>query len=207
MAQTDFSNQETQVMEAWYTLHSKPNAEYQVATTLMQHGIETYLPEIEVAKKQGRRHKKPFFPCYLFCLIDLKTVDLGNVRWVPGLRRIVTFDDQPIPVPDEVIDLVRYKLGEIETRGGFPNHSFKRGQMVRITQGAFQGMVAIFDEPTSPSERVQVLLDILGGTNRVQVKVADLETASAQAGSPTPKRPRRMRGRGRQPRHKYHPSS
>ena len=58
-------------MEAWYALHSKPNAEYQVAMILTQQGIETYLPEIEVAKKQRAYHKKPFFPCYLFCRVDL----------------------------------------------------------------------------------------------------------------------------------------
>ncbi len=55
-------------------------------------------------------------------------------------------------------------------------------------------MLAIFDEPTTPARRVQVLLSILGAS-RVQVDVADLEKVDAEV--PAPKRRRRTRGRGR----------
>ena len=42
-------------MEHWYTLYTKPNAEYQVARALSRRGIEAYVPEIDAVKKrQGR---------------------------------------------------------------------------------------------------------------------------------------------------------
>jgi transcription elongation factor/antiterminator RfaH len=184
-------------MEQWYTLYTKPNAEYQVAASLQKREIQTYLPEIEIAKDRRGRDRKPFFPCYLFIKADLRVVGLSRVRWTPGLRRIVTFDDWPVPLPDEVINLIRCKLGEINAAGGQPRHTFRPGDSVRITDGSLQNMLAIFEGPTTPAQRVRVLLTFLGHARRVSVPVADLEKAPSDAEVSMPKRPRRTRGQGR----------
>jgi transcription elongation factor/antiterminator RfaH len=180
----------------WYALYTKPNAEYQLATTLQQRKLEVYLPEIEAPKARTDRKRKPFFPSYLFVHVDLETVGLSNLRWIPGLRRIVAFDDRPMPVPGEIIDLLRYKLGEIDAAGGRLAHSFQPGDSVRIVDGPFRDLLAIFDGPTTPAKRVQVLLRILGAS-RVQVDVTDLEKVSSDSEEPVLRRPRRTRGRGR----------
>ncbi|MEJ2559709.1 MAG: transcription termination/antitermination NusG family protein [Anaerolineae bacterium] len=185
-------------MEQWYTLYTKPNAEYQVVTALQKRGIQTYLPEIESVKERRGRDRKPFFPCYLFIKVDLRVVGLSRVRWTPGLRRIVAFDDRPVPLPEEVISLVQRKLGEINAAGGRPVHNFQPGDTVRITDGPLQSMLAIFEGPTTPAERVQVLLTFLGHARRASVPVTDLEKAPAEAEVSKPKRPRRTRGQGRQ---------
>jgi transcription antitermination factor NusG len=185
-------------MEHWYTLHTKPNAEYQVVAALQERQIHhIYLPELDSPKAPKGRERKPFFPCYLFVKVDLATVGLSLLEWTPGLRRIVSFDNQPVPLADHVITLIKHKLGEIKAIGGWPTHTFKPGDTVRITTGPLQDMLAIFDSPTAPSKRVQVLLEILGHTSRVQVDVADLEKAPAPAGALATKRPRRTRGQGR----------
>jgi transcriptional antiterminator RfaH len=186
-------------VEQWYTLHTKPNAEYQVATTLQQRGLQTYLPELETAKPNKEGVTKPFFPCYLFVKVDFQIVGFSSIQWTPGLRRVVAFDHLPVPLPDEVIQLIRRRLGEIEARGGLPLHPFEPGDPVRITAGPFRDMLAIFDRAAGARERVQVLLHILGQANRMQLAVTDLEKASGQVELPPPmtKRPRRTRGRGR----------
>jgi transcription antitermination factor NusG len=109
-------------MEQWYTLYTKPNSEYQVANTLERQGIHTYLPELESPKTQHKSGRKPFFPCYLFTRIDFTKVGLSRLQWTPGLRRVVAFDDQPVPLPDEVINLIRRKLGELNAAGGSSGH-------------------------------------------------------------------------------------
>ena len=186
-------------MEAWYTLHTKPNAEYQVKTALQQRGIQTYLPEIESPKARKGRKYKPFFPCYLFCRVDFEIVGFSDIQWIPGLRRIVAFGGHPVSLPDEAIKLLRHKLSEFEARGEPPSHLFKRGDLVRITEGPFRDMLVIFDGPTTPARRVQVLLDILGQASRLYIPTANLEKASAaEAQTLTSKRPRWTRGRGRQ---------
>jgi len=183
-------------MEQWYALHTKPNAEYQVATALQRRGLQIYLPEIEDPKISQAHKGKPFFPCYLFLKVDFEIVGLSHVQWTPGLHRVLTFGDQPVPVSNKIIDLIRHKLGEFKANGGWPAHAFKPGDTVRITAGPFQDMLAIFEEPTTPSKRVQVLLTILGPASRVQVEVTDLEEVSPRTEAPQPK-PRRTRGQGR----------
>lgn len=184
-------------MERWYTLHTKPNTEYKVATALQRRGLDIYLPEIEDAKTSQERKSKPFFPCYLFLKVDFEIVGLSHVEWTPGLRRVLTFGDRPVPVSDEIIDLIRRKLGEIKVSDDWPGHTFKPGDTVRITDGPFRDMLAIFEEPTTSSQRVQVLLNILGHASRVRVDVADLDKAPPGAEVSGSKRLRRTRGRGR----------
>jgi transcriptional antiterminator RfaH len=184
-------------MKQWYTLCTKPNAEYQVTTALQRREIETYLPELEVVQAKQRREKKPFFPGYLFVKLDFETMGISAVQWTPGLRNIVAFGGQPVPLPNEVIDLIRCRLGEIEAAGGWPAHSFKPGDTVRITAGPFRDMLAIFDGPSTPAKRVQILLAVLGQANRMQIDVDNLEKASPCPKAPPAKRARRTRGRGR----------
>ena len=184
-------------MKQWYTVHTKPNAEYQVATVCDYRGIETYLPEIEVPKMQRGRRRKPFFPCYLFVKTDFEAVGFSYLQGTPGLRRIVAFEDQPIFLADEIIDLIRYRLEAINAAGGQPEHSFRPGDTIRITEGPLEGMLAIFEGPTTPGDRVQVLLTFLGQVSRARVPVTYLEKASPPAESSIINRPRRTRGRGR----------
>jgi len=184
-------------MEQWYTLYTKSKSEYQVVAALQERGFQTYLPETVSVKGRQKGKNIAFFPRYLFVKVDFEAVGLSQVQWTPGLRRIVSFDSRPVSVPNEVIDLIGRKLDEIKTTGGWPARAFKPGDPVRITNGPFRDMPAIFDGPTTPTERVQVLLKILGHVNRVQMAVDDLEKASSEAEIPKPKRPRRTRGQGR----------
>jgi len=184
-------------MENWYTLYTKPNVEYQVAALLQKRGIQTFLPEIVSPKARQGRKRKPFFPCYLFIKIDIGTVGLSRVRWTPGLRRIVGFDGRPAPLPDGAIDLIRRKLAGINARDGRQPCPFHPGETVRITDGPLQDMLAIFEGPTTPAERVRVLLTFLGYARRVWVPASDLVKARSVAGTSAPGRPRRTRGRGR----------
>ncbi len=184
-------------MEQWYALYTKPNAEHQVAATLRGRGILAYLPEVDARNGSQGRKREPFFPCYLFVRLDFKTAGFSGVQWTPGLRRIVIFDDQPASMPDEVVNLIQRKLGEIEDAGGWPAHSFKPGDPVRITEGPLQGVLAIFEGPTTPARRVRVLLTMLGHVSRARVYVTDLEKASPGLEMLPPKRPRRTRGGGR----------
>jgi transcription elongation factor/antiterminator RfaH len=185
-------------METWYALYTKPNSEFQVAVALQQHRIETYLPQVEVTEDHQHPKTKPFFPCYLFMKVDFQETDLSQMEWIPGLRRIVTCDDRPVPVPEAMITFIRRQFGELELSDGLPAPRFGKGDAVRITIGPFQDMLAIFEGPTSSGERVKVLLEILGRPSRVRLAAADLEKAEAgAAGISTPKRPRRTRGQGR----------
>jgi transcription elongation factor/antiterminator RfaH len=184
-------------MEQWYTLYTKPNAEHLVAATLAQRHVVTYLPELEKIGQRRKYKSAPFFPCYLFAHVDLVQVNLSTLQWTPGLRYVVAVDGRPIPIPDPMIDFIRRKLAQLEIFGIWPVCSFNPGDPVRITDGPFKDMVAIFEGPDRAAHRVRVLLNILGQLSRTQVDFAHLEKAPGGIPPPLPKPPRRTRGRGR----------
>ena len=184
-------------MKNWYALHTKVNSEKKVARLLSQREIETYVPEIQYSSRD-RVRIRPFFPGYLFMYLDLDTANPAHWQWTPGLRRIVAYGRKPIPVPEEVISLIRYKLDEMASKKGRRSYDFEPGDIVRIKDGPFEDMLAIFDKEISPDGRVQVLLTALNRSVRVSIAGSDLEKTSTKEinGMPS-KRPRRTRGRGR----------
>jgi len=164
-------------MEAWYALYTKPNAEVLVARTLMVRGFEIYLPLLP--SRQDVR-AKPFFPTYLFVRCDLESVDVRNLYWVPGLRRIVRYGNQPVVVPDKAIEMIEAGLRKIEAQGGLPKHHFKPGDEVIIEEGPLRGLSGIFQGPMTPAERVRILVDFLGRANRTEVPVSALRAATEE---------------------------
>jgi transcriptional antiterminator RfaH len=161
--------------EAWYALNTKPHSEQQVNRTLVVRGFSTYLPMLP-RRKDGR--SQPLFSAYLFVRCDLEAVGITQLQWVPGLRRILSFEGRAAVVPDAAIELIRAKIEEIDALGGLPPHNFKPGDEVVIEEGPLSGMRGIFQGPTGPAERVQILIRFLGQANRAEVPVGALRALS-----------------------------
>lgn len=170
-----------------------------MATALRRRHTEIYLPLVNTSDSQQNKISKPYFPCYLFVNVDPALIPYSQLQWIPGLRCMISVAGCPVPVPAKFITLIKRKLGEIEAAGGLPTHSFNPGELVCITDGPFEGMSAIFDGPTTPSQRVYVLLTILGQVSKTQVPCANLKKAPSGTKiiAASPNRSRRTRGQGR----------
>jgi hypothetical protein len=86
------------------------------------------------------------------------------------------------------------------SKKGRRSFDFEPGDVVRIKEGPFEDMLAIFDKEISPDGRVQVLLTALNRSVRLSIPGSDLEKTSKEAeekNGTAGKRPRRTRGRGR----------
>lgn len=159
--------------EHWFALYTKPHKEYLVRDRLRSHGLEVYLPEVAVAvRRRDRRARKPFFPHYLFARFDLHSGAMAKVRWMPGLRRIVSAGSQPVPVPDEVVAHIRRRLAtRVEAELESP---FRKGDVVRILHGPFEGLDAVFDRRLSPKGRVRVFLELMSRLVTAELDLGDL---------------------------------
>ena len=179
----------------WYALHTKPYTERRVALQLGQRDVETYLPQFEKTLSNQHKRMSPLFPGYLFALLDL---DQGSSdwQWTVGLRYVVAYGDNPIPVPEDLIRHIETQLQKMSDAKG-PGHGLKPGDTVRIKHGPFQDMLAIFEGPMSPSARVQVLLNTLYRAVRLRIDADDLQKVDPPKQDTPGKRPRRTRGRGR----------
>ncbi|MGD8586360.1 MAG: transcription termination/antitermination NusG family protein, partial [Chloroflexota bacterium] len=144
-------------MQQWYALHTKVHAEHQAAHELRRHGIETYLPEIKAKVGRAAEKQVAFFPGYLFMNVDLNRTSAANWRWASGVRYVVSQGESPVAIPAEIITHIRRQLDEQETASA--RHTvarFKKGDRVRVADGPFADMLAVFEGNISASERATV---------------------------------------------------
>ena len=157
---------------AWYVLHSKPNKESFLFAQLRHRDIEAFYPRLQVEPVNPRSRKvRPFFPGYLFVHVDLDETPLSSLAWVPGVRRLVSFDDEPAIVPEEVITGIRKNVQRInQAQADKKKQGLKHGDPVTILDGPFEGYQAIFDTALEGSERVRLLIKFIRDKQiRVQV--------------------------------------
>jgi len=135
-------------------------------------GYETYYPRLRDRRiRFGRtiENRPPLFPCYAFVLIELQW---HAARWTPGIFGLIMDGAGPAKVPDGVIAEVR--LREVNGLIELPEPPLRRGARVRILRGPFTGHLAIFAD-MKPRQRVEILLQLLGGEQRVTLAKNDIE--------------------------------
>jgi transcriptional antiterminator RfaH len=164
------------VQQHWFALYTKPHKEYLVRDLLANQEVEVYLPEISVkTKRRDRRGKRPFFSHYLFARLDPRDGMIAKLRWTPGLRCIVSTGGRPVPVPDEVVQEIRRRLATVAQVE--PEDRFRRGDVVHVMRGPFEGLDAVFDRKLSAEGRVRVFLQWISRQVVVELDVEDLLTS------------------------------
>lgn len=162
----------------WYCLYTKPRMEWRLTDTLTQKGLEVYFPELPRSARDRRRGiRRPFFPRYIFCQMHVPD-DLAWVQWTPGLLHVLRIADQPAIIEDEVIARLRERLdthSEHLKRFG----RYKQGERVKLTQGPFKGLEAVFDTKLSGEGRARVLVEFLQRTTPYQVRTEWLTKAQS----------------------------
>jgi transcriptional antiterminator RfaH len=151
----------------WYALRTKVNREKEVEKRLGDLRLEVFLPWVRTRRRIGSRFHwvlAPLFPGYVFCRLDM--VASGKAaRYSPGVKDFLTFGSRIADVSDEIIQALRERcpggIAEVDPVNAKP------GDVVRINEGPFSGLEAIFEQKLKGSERVAVLLEILGRQTRI----------------------------------------
>jgi transcriptional antiterminator RfaH len=158
----------------WYVVHTQPNGEGRADLNLRRQGFATYLPRYARRRRHARRQEvvtRPLFPRYLFVALDL-----GRDRWRPinstfGVNRLVLAGDEPLPVPEGVVDEIRAR----EDDDGFVALGLPAGlgpgSPVRLIDGIFADAKGVL-ERIADDRRVAILLELLGREVRVFVSPA-----------------------------------
>jgi transcriptional antiterminator RfaH len=108
-------------------------------------------------------------------------MDVARDRWRSvqstfGVSNLVVVGNDPIPLPDGVVDEIRAREGEQGfVKLGLPA-GVKPGSPVRLIDGVFAEHRGIF-ERLADDRRVTVLLKLLGREVRVLVPAASVGTA------------------------------
>jgi transcriptional antiterminator RfaH len=162
-------------MSFWATAQLQPQRDALAQICLRQAGFEIYAPRLrERRTAHGRKVTRTplLFPGYLFVFIRLQW---HTARWAPGVVRLVMNGVGPAAVPDGVIeDLKARETGGLIELPKPPK--FRSGDRLRVIHGPFAGHVGLY-AGMKPRERVEVLLAVLGGAQRVTLAVDAVEQA------------------------------
>ena len=146
----------------WYALRSKSNKEMTLWREVCARGLECFYPQLRVRPVNPRsRTIQPYFPGYLFVQADIERVGVSAFQWMPFSLGLVSFGDEPASVPDGLVHAIRQRVDEVNAGGGEQLEGLKRGEVVVIQDGPFNGYEAIFDAHLPGSERVRVFLKLL----------------------------------------------
>lgn len=138
----------------WYAVNTNPRCEDMVGSFLNRDGFETLLLKI---KNSRRKIMDPLFPGYLFIKLDLNKPDWVRIKYMYGVRKILSYGDTPIPVPEEIIASIKQQ--STQDNNFFTNAlSLKEGDNVRFLKGPFEGLEGVFTGEVSGKERVKILL-------------------------------------------------
>ena len=111
------------------------------------------------------------FPGYCFIAVELQW---HAARWTAGVINLIMDGVAPAKVPLTVITELRKRAGEDGLIDLPKAPALRRGDRVRILRGPFTGHLAIFAD-MKPRERVEILLQLLGGGQRVTLAKGDIE--------------------------------
>jgi transcriptional antiterminator RfaH len=148
----------------WYALRCKPHKEAVVAGQLGFNQIEFFYPTLRVRPVNPRSQKaKPYFPGYLFVRTDLERTGSSILNWMSGSMGLIDFGGQPASVPEHLIKALCRREEKINRAGGELPDGLKAGDLVAVRDGPLAGYQAIFDFRLPGSQRIKVLLKLLGG--------------------------------------------
>lgn len=170
-------------MTSWYCAQTLPQKETLAFGRLIDQGFAALLPT-EPKRYRTRygsyERSRPLFPGYLFVAFDMFRDRWQAIYGTVGIRRLIsTNPNNPIPVPEQLIDAVRDKVALLfqshqPTPEGLP---IKAGTRLRIKYGHhFEGATGVCTLDTvPPHQRVKLLLSIMQGQVAVTLPRSKVE--------------------------------
>src|SRR6201993_2038764 len=133
--------------ERWYAVHTLPFAEARAEHQLQRQDFRTFQPKRHKTVRHARKLstvEAPFFPRYLFIVLDLARHQWRSVNGTFGVSRLVMRGDQPHPVPRGVVEAL---IAAADARGILQlARKLQIGGPVRLMAGPFAEQLAILEE-------------------------------------------------------------
>ena len=149
------------ISNSWWVVQTKVQAEEQAIRQLSNQGFVTFCPMYQKESIRARQIKIktiPLFPSYIFIEVDQHAKKIiHTIRSTYGVKVLLKIGEVPILMPDHVIKNI--KLLEMQQVGKTESY-FKAGEVVKIKDGLYKGLEAVY-QMDDGLERVVVLLNIL----------------------------------------------
>jgi transcriptional antiterminator RfaH len=166
--------------ERWYAVQSLPNREFGVCLQLANQGWRSFLPRIRKTRRHARKAEiilAPFYPRYLFVILDMKRDQWRSVNGTFGVSQLVMQNERPLALPRGVIEDIIVCTREDGLLSFDGERRLKAGQKVELLDGPFAKQLGIIEHMDS-HERVRLLLDMMGCKVRVNLSGGDVLSAA-----------------------------
>jgi transcription antitermination factor NusG len=157
----------------WYAVYTCANHEKRIAAQFDDRSIENFLPLYETVRRWKDRRMRialPLFPGYIFVRHSLrKRLDILQV---PGVVRLVGFNNVAAPLPIEDIETLRNGF-----KGAYnaePHPYLTIGRRVRVVHGPFDGLEGILLRRRGKL-RVVLSIHLIMRSVAVDVDLADVQ--------------------------------
>ena len=152
----------------WYAVRTKPKEEDRADFNLRAFQVPTFTPKLKELRTSGyggRYTIKHLFTPYIFA--HFASSQLHKINYTRGVHKVVTFGGCPISISDEIIDLIREKVGD----DGFIHleEELRPGDKVRINSGPLQSLVGVFHRHLNDKQRVEILLNAINYQNHLLI--------------------------------------
>ena len=151
-------------MRRWYVVQTRPRQEQRAEVNLARQGYRVWLPVMERSRRRAKRIETgyaPLFPQYLFVELDIGREPWRAINGTFGVKRLLADDTQPQALPEEFVAALREATGDDGVSTPAPP-DLQPGDDVTIAVGPFVECAAVVLR-LAPRERVEVLLEVLGG--------------------------------------------
>jgi transcription antitermination factor NusG len=156
----------------WYAAYTCAQHEKSVAKQLAVRSVECFLPLYERMRRWKDRRVRiqfPLFAGYVFARLSL--MDRLRALQVPGIVRLVGFNGQPTPLPDD--EILALRNGLAAAPGAEPCPYVQVGRRVRILSGPLTGLEGILQKKKS-GMRFVISLHLIQRSVTVEIQAADL---------------------------------
>ena len=158
---------------AWYCVQTKPKSEHIAEASLLRLNdpVEVYCPYLRIQRVLPKRKAwftEALFPCYVFARFN-PFQSHRAVGYANGVARILAFGGSIVRVPDSVIEAVRAEMQGERIREVKVAPSV--GEEVEMAAGPLKGLQGIITQSKLGSDRVKILIEILGNSQEVDVPV------------------------------------
>jgi transcription elongation factor/antiterminator RfaH len=164
--------QELDRTERWYVVHTHPHKEGQAGEHLRNQDFCVFLPRYVKSRRHARKFeiiRAPLFPRYMFIALDLTRDRWRSVNGTYGVDRLLMRAGIPEAVPQGLVEQLLESANGDDVISFIP--TLKEGQAIRVTAGPFADLLGRL-ERLDDKGRVQVLLDMMGGTVSVKLSPA-----------------------------------
>ena len=153
----------------WLVAQLKPNQDKIAIRNLKNQGFEIFQPLRNITKRRNDKFVQimaPLFPGYIFISVNMEKKNWQKVNSTVGITRLISFGQTLAFINNELIDEMKNQFpAQINLQ---PIDKFDPGKIVKINYGPFTELIGKIEKAES-TERIWVLLNLLGNLTRVSV--------------------------------------